>query len=387
MSRSTPIRTEARASVPTRKFVRLLAYLEDMGQDAGAVAAAVGLDRAALARARPEQPWPALYYGLLYNETVHRVQQGGLAQPWGAGIGGSVFRLMAHCLIDCRTLGEALDRAAEFDALVSPRLKGDRVSLLREGDGVARLVYRYRLLRSQQRFVPRAMRDTVLPLAIGPASGLTVWHAFCGWLTGRALGLSRVGIAAPVLPARYADKLRTIFHCPVDAVVGDSWIEFPAANLDVRIVQDAASLADLLRTGPYQLMRMDATPASTSAAIRSLLGTRFSEGVPGFEEIAARLGMSASSLRRRLMSERTSYQKLKDECRRDAAIRLLQEGESSVADIGERLGFTETSSFIRSFRGWTGTTPRAFRERLKKGDRFIFPPTHGGADSPSPSRK
>lgn len=364
MNRRTTPRAEARPTVPARKFLRLLAYLDEMGQDGAAIAARVGLDPVALGRARPDQPWPALYYGLLYNETVRRVQQGGLALPWGAGIGGSAFRMMAHCLIDCRTLGEALERAAEFDALLSPRLKGDRLGLARPGGGAARLVYRYRLLGRQRRFVPQAMRETVLPLVIGPASGLTVWHAFCGWLSGRALQLDRVGIGAPVLPLRYAEKLRRIFHCPVEPVEGDSWLEFPEAHLELRVVQDAASLADLLRTGPYQLMRMDAAPASTSAAIRSLLGTRFSEGLPGFEEIAARLGMSASSLRRRLMGERTSYQKLKDECRRDAAIRLLQAGELSVADIGERLGFTETSSFIRSFRSWTGTTPRAFRDRL-----------------------
>ncbi len=130
-----------------------------------------------------------------------------------------------------------------------------------------------------------------------------------------------MGIATPTLPDRYRDKLQGILHCPVDAVEGCSWLDFPAEFLDFKLVHDAASLEDLLRTGPYQLMRMDSGSSSTSAAIRSLLGNKFRDGLPSFEDIAGRLGVSASSLRRRLMSENSSYQKLKDECRRDAAIR------------------------------------------------------------------
>jgi AraC-like DNA-binding protein len=354
--------TEA-SGVPVRKFRRLLDFLDELGLDSAAVAASVGLERRALQDTRPDEQLPSLYYCLLYNETVGRLQSHDLALPWGAGIGGKAFRLMAYSVISCRTLGEALTRASEFESLVSPQLKGDRITLERHGDG-ARLVYQYRLLDSQNRFVPRAMQGTIWPLLVGRASGLTVWHAFCGWMIGRPLELEQVGVAVPTLPENYRNKLAGIFRCPVQAVEGNSFLEFPAHFLDCRLVHDAASLEDMLRTGPYQLMQMDNAQSSTSAAIRSLLGNKFSGGLPSFEEIAGRLGMSVSSLRRRLMSENTSYQRLKDECRRDAAIRFLQASDLSVADIGEKLGFTETSSFIRSFRGWTGTTPRGFRDQV-----------------------
>lgn len=350
------------AGVPVAKFRRLLAYLDEQGLDSVAVATAVGLDLRALQSAGDAGLLPSLYYCLLYTETVVRLQSHELALPWGAGIGGKAFRLMACCVITCGTLGAALARASEFESLVSPQLKGDRMTLERHGD-MARLVYQFRLLDSQNRFVPRAIQGTIWPLAVGRASGLTVWHAFCGWLIGRALELEQAGVGVSALPEHYASKLAGIFRCPVRAVEGNSFLEFPAHFLDCKLVHDAASLEDMLRTGPYQLMQMDHAPSSTSAAIRSLLGNKFADGLPSFEEIAERLGVSPSSLRRRLMSEQTSYQRLKDDCRRDAAIRLLQASELSVADIGERLGFTETSSFIRSFRAWTGTTPRGLRDR------------------------
>ncbi len=102
--------------------------------------------------------------------------------------------------------------------------------------------------------------------------------------------------------------------------------------------------------------------SSTSDAIQSLLGTDFSEGIAPFEAMAESLHRSASSLRRRLMKENASYQQIKDERRQAAAIDYLQRNDMKIQEVGELLGFTETSSFVRSFRNWTGMTPKVFRD-------------------------
>ena len=72
--------------------------------------------------------------------------------------------------------------------------------------------------------------------------------------------------------------------------------------------------------------------------------------------------MSPSTLRRQLHKENTSYQQIKDECRRRVAVELLCVSGLKTADVGDQLGFTDTSSFVRSFRNWTGMTPKAFKE-------------------------
>ena len=44
--------------------------------------------------------------------------------------------------------------------------------------------------------------------------------------------------------------------------------------------------------------------------------------------------------------------------------------EAKVADVAELLGFTEASSFVRSFKSWTGQTPRGYRDRMESlGER------------------
>jgi AraC-like DNA-binding protein len=75
--------------------------------------------------------------------------------------------------------------------------------------------------------------------------------------------------------------------------------------------------------------------------------------------------MSESSLRRRLQKETTSYQALKDEVRCGIAIDRLLHDDAKVADLAEYLGFTEPSSFVRSFKGWTGQSPKAYKERMR----------------------
>ncbi|MEU1025768.1 helix-turn-helix domain-containing protein, partial [Streptomyces sp. NPDC005904] len=72
-------------------------------------------------------------------------------------------------------------------------------------------------------------------------------------------------------------------------------------------------------------------------------------------------------LRRRLAEEDTSYQRLKDAVRRDAAIAGLVEGHEPIADLAARLGFSEDTAFHRAFRRWTGTTPGAYRTDTASG--------------------
>ena len=102
---------------------------------------------------------------------------------------------------------------------------------------------------------------------------------------------------------------------------------------------------------------------NTAMAIKSLISDSIEYELPRFEEIADRLQMSASTLRRRLLEENTSYQQLKDECREAAAIEHLHRNDMNIQEIGERLGFSETSSFVRSFRKWTGMTPKTYRTK------------------------
>ena len=79
------------------------------------------------------------------------------------------------------------------------------------------------------------------------------------------------------------------------------------------------------------------------------------------ETLAAWLAQT-ESLRRRLAAEGKSYQGVKDALRRDAAIHLLLTPNLTLEVVAQQVGFSETSTFHRAFKKWTGVTPGLYRQ-------------------------
>src|SRR5262249_1879086 len=70
------------------------------------------------------------------------------------------------------------------------------------------------------------------------------------------------------------------------------------------------------------------------------------------ERIAAELGMHPRTLHRRLRTEGTSFQHIKDEVRRDVMLYYLEQTNLDFARISERLGFAEQSVMTRHCNRW-----------------------------------
>lgn len=75
-----------------------------------------------------------------------------------------------------------------------------------------------------------------------------------------------------------------------------------------------------------------------------------------FARVAARLGLSERTLRRRLADEGLSFQALLDECRADYALSLIGKTDIPLKELAEQTGFSSVSSLRRAFKRWTGQT-------------------------------
>jgi AraC-like DNA-binding protein len=91
------------------------------------------------------------------------------------------------------------------------------------------------------------------------------------------------------------------------------------------------------------------------------LRSQLPDAWPDLEQLAQELSVSGTTLQRRLQQEGLSYQRVKDDLRRDIAIDLLSSASLTVAEVAERTGFQETSAFHRAFKKWTGVSPGAYR--------------------------
>ncbi|MDH4040168.1 MAG: AraC family transcriptional regulator, partial [Gammaproteobacteria bacterium] len=267
-------------TISAKKFLRLFDYLERIGLDVVAIASVVNLAPDRLAKLDPEQALPAQQYSRLYKEGVLRMQQLKTPLPWAAGLGSEAFELMCHCVITGRTLGDALLLAQRYDRLLFPLL-GYSMSLVDEpGQPWVKLSYRTRVDEQDSPLFPRQWDRAESKATVVKASGLLVWHAFCGWLTGRSLEAHELRIAAPFFSQEYYEGLANVFHCPIYFDADENTFSFPRADLDRRVVHSVESLAEFLKNSVYHLIASEKKPASTSAAIKSLVGGEMPNGLP-----------------------------------------------------------------------------------------------------------
>ena len=97
-----------------------------------------------------------------------------------------------------------------------------------------------------------------------------------------------------------------------------------------------------------------------SAATRRIL-LQAGDDLPDIKEIAFKLHMSESTLRRRLKEESSSYRIICDEVRDVLAKKYLISTNLTISDIAMLLNYSEAASFRRAFIRWNKVTPNDYR--------------------------
>ena len=81
------------------------------------------------------------------------------------------------------------------------------------------------------------------------------------------------------------------------------------------------------------------------------------------DSVAEELGMSGTTLRRRLRADHTCYQFLLDRARQYRCEQKLRECWVPGKCLADELGYLEVNSFYRAFRRWTGVTYSEYKLR------------------------
>jgi AraC-like DNA-binding protein len=79
--------------------------------------------------------------------------------------------------------------------------------------------------------------------------------------------------------------------------------------------------------------------------------------VPAPSDVADSLNLSERTLRRKLAQEGLTYRTLLDDGRKARALELMMIGRQSIAEVTTETGFSDTRSFSRAFKRWTGLAP------------------------------
>ena len=72
--------------------------------------------------------------------------------------------------------------------------------------------------------------------------------------------------------------------------------------------------------------------------------------------------MQPRRLRERLEAEGSSVKGLLEDLRYELARQLLEESRLPIGEIAATLQYSKPGAFSRAFKGWTGRTPRQWRQ-------------------------
>jgi AraC-like DNA-binding protein len=255
------------------------------------------------------------------------------------------FALLSNAVLTSANLDRAIKTVLRGFGVFLDDIRG--VLSLHEADAVITVVNRIPEARAR-RFAEEAF--------------LVMVHGLTCWLAGRRIPIRSAQFAYP--PPEHAAEYGVMFseHLVFDAP--RTAIRFDAKLLGWPVVQRPETLKVFLRTAPQSVFLKYKNEASVASKLRRRL-RRFVGQMewPTLEQVAQEFHVSSTTLRRRLEAEFTTYQTIKDEIRRDAAVHYLCSTRLSMTDIGLLLGFREASAFRRAFKAWSGLQPGEYRRQ------------------------
>lgn len=178
------------------------------------------------------------------------------------------------------------------------------------------------------------------------------------WLSNGRLRAREFSFAIPS-PA-HAAEYGTVFPASVCFEQPFTAIWFDTAALQAPMCRDIAALREFMARSTATVVLLEGSDRAISARVRACLESARPRWLDQ-SEVAEHLHMSARTLQRHLVSEGTSFQLVKDQLRRDLAIARLMTTRLPLAQLAEDLGFSDSATFQRAFKAWTGKAPAAYR--------------------------
>lgn len=253
-----------------------------------------------------------------------------------------VFALMVRSSHHCKTLDRFAQNAIHFYDLFTDDIK---VGLVKSGNNA-----HIQLSVTRPELDPHHFLVEFL---------LLVWHRLFSWLIDYKIPLIQAQFNYP--KPKHAAFYEQLFQCELAFSQPSTQITLHSSYLNHRNTRSEEEVKVFLNESPADVMRIPGENKTTTNKVSCLLMPRLKIGhelkFPNFEKVAEELGTSTQTLRRRLKSEGTHYQKIKDNIRKDISIQLLVKESLPVHEVAKELGFSEPASFSKAFKIWTGETP------------------------------
>ncbi|HKS08989.1 MAG TPA: AraC family transcriptional regulator [Pyrinomonadaceae bacterium] len=290
----------------------------------------------------PDSRMPFAQLVALYEKAAALTGDDNFGLHIGESVDLSLFDVVGYCALNSSTLGAAFTRVARYHSIWTD----GALFTLETADDTSAIVYRY----SDPSILERR-HDSEMTLAT---------------VTTLCRNIATPDFTPATVEFQHAEPTdlsehRRLFNCPLKFGAPTNRLSFPSDFLSLPIAKADASLCALLDRHAEELLAKYPPRDSLIDQVRNVIADEFRGGEPSLERIAAHLGLTPRTLQRKLQELGTSYNDVLDQMRRQLAERYLREPQMAICEVAYLLGFSESSSFHRAFKRWTGVTPKEFR--------------------------
>lgn len=256
------------------------------------------------------------------------------------------FSIMAAHVSHATTVDRGFERLAGFHNVLDNTFK---VSFHRHSDTAHFIVQR---------------KNPIFPVTeLGVELILVLTHRFLAWLAGTWIPITKAWFDYNC-PNHYKTYNQSFPHAKLAFQQENSGFSIPRSALDLPLRRSEEEAVGWARRTPLDAFLPVTIEEGLSLQVAKLIESAIErkEELPSMQDLADAMNMADYTLRRRLKREGRDVPAIRHRVRRDFALRLLTEGDDSIEVIAIRLGYSETSAFVRAFKSWTNVTPKSFRQ-------------------------
>lgn len=258
----------------------------------------------------------------------------------------SVLGPLAVAMQNAPTVAEALDIASRYMFVHSPglALTIHDDSLIAPGSVELRIDIHLSRQPSQRQTIDLCIGDLHQTLKVLAGSRYQL----------RAVALPHTPIAPLETYARFFGVRVLTDQMHAGLLVARSTLEASLQTVNRTLRQIAVD---------YLSLQFGAPDEALSARVRQTLRHTLGTGMGSKGEVAELLGMHPRTLQRRLGAERTSFETVRDNLRKEITLRYLRETRIPLTQLAGILGLSEQSALARCCRRWFGASPSQLRKQ------------------------
>lgn len=188
------------------------------------------------------------------------------------------------------------------------------------------------------------------------------YEAICVWMV-RVLDDITAGKAQPVriewmrTEQLDATTLQQILPVMPDIGAAQFTLVYPAGTLQLHLPGASDTLRRHLQTLFEKRISGSQHSSTTTRRVAQWLSDRQELQEPRLAAAAKALSMGASTLRRRLAQESSSFSDILASYRANVAVHFLVHGDKGADEVAQLTGYADRNAFERAFRDWFGITP------------------------------